>query len=211
MSSALMMEDDVDWDIRIRSQMQDLAKGVRHLSNVRANQHQLSPYGDDWDVIWPGHCGEVLPEGDNHQYIILNDETVAPKAHQPWLKALKDLPEQTRIIHKTGAPICTFAYAVSTRGAQKILAGLGLKGSGLNFDNALAYFCRDGMLDIKCFTVQPMLFFHHRAAGSMNKDSDTVSTESGVREKGFTENIVWSARLNLEKLLTGATDYVLQW
>ena len=191
--------------------MQDLAKGVRHLSNIPPNIHQLSPYGDEWDVIWPGHCGEELPEGDDRRYMISNDETVAPKAYQPWLKALKDLPEKTRIVHKTGAPICTFAYAISARGAQKILAGLGLKGTGYNFDNALAYFCRDGIMDIKCFTVQPMLFHHHRAAGSMRKDSDTIDTENGVRETGFTENIVWSTRLNLEKLLVGATDYVMQW
>ena len=205
------MEDDVDWDIRILPQMQDLAKGVRHLSDIRLDKHQISPYGDDWDVIWPGHCGEVLPEGDDRRYIIQNDETVAPKAHQPWLKALNDFPEKTRIIHKTGAPICTFAYAVSARGAQKILAGLGLKGTSLSFDNTLAYLCRDGGLNIKCFSVQPMLFYHHRSAGSLNKDSDNIGATDGTRDKGFTDNIVWSTRLNVGKLLTGATDYVMQW
>ncbi len=211
LSSALIMEDDMDWDIRLLSQMQDLAKGVRHLSNIPATKHQLSPYGDDWDLIWPGHCGEVMPKGDDRRYIIKNDETVAPKAHQPWLVGLKDLPESTRMVHKTGAPICTFAYAVSARGAQKVIAALGLKGSNLHFDNALAYFCRDGVLDVKCFTVEPQLFNHHRPAGSTSKDSDLVDTESEVRDKGFTENIVWSTRLNVEKLITGATDYIMQW
>jgi len=117
------------------------------------------------------------------------------------------------MIHKTGAPICTFAYAVSARGAQKIIAALALKGSNLNYDNALAYFCRDNVLGVKCFTVEPMLFYHHRPAGSSTKDSDLVGdgSKGEVREKGFTDNIVWSTRLNVEKLITGATDYIMQW
>ncbi|RDW79934.1 hypothetical protein BP6252_04572 [Coleophoma cylindrospora] len=212
LSSALIMEDDVDWDIHLRSQLPEFARGIRSISNISLSTPQLSPYGDDWDVLWPGHCGEVLPENDDRRYVISNDETVAPKSHQPWLMALKDYPEKTRIIHKTGAPICTFAYAVSSRGAQKILWALALQGSNLAFDNALAYFCRDGYLNIKCFSVQPMLFFHHRPAGATDKDSDIQNGDGGViREKGFTENIVWSTRLNIEKLLTGSTDYVMQW
>ncbi|KAL3418812.1 Procollagen galactosyltransferase 1 [Phlyctema vagabunda] len=212
LSSALIMEDDVDWDIRLKSQLSNFASGVRAISNIPISEKQHSPYGDDWDILWPGHCGEVLPEHDDRRYVINDDETVPPKEHQPWLKALADYPEQTRIVHKTGAPICTFAYAVSLRGAQKILWALGMSGSNLAYDNALAYFCRDGYLDIKCVSVQPMLFFHHRPAGAINKDSDIQNGDEGaVRERGFTENIVWSTRLNIEKLLTGSKDYVMQW
>jgi hypothetical protein len=206
------MEDDVDWDVRLLRQMQDFARGVRHLQNISPSTHQNSPYGDDWDILWPGHCGEVLPIDDDRRYIINNDETVAPKEHQPWLKALSEYPDHTRMIHKTGAPICTFAYAVSARGAQKILMALALKGSNLNLDNALAYLCRDGYLNIKCYSVQPMLFYHHRPAGSVSKDTDmTNGDKAQTREKGFTENIVWSARLNLDNLVLGTTDYVMQW
>lgn len=206
------MEDDLDWDVRLLSQMRELAKGARWLSNIPPSQKQHSPYGDDWDILWPGHCGEVLPEHDDRRYVIKDDETVAPKEKQPWLKALRSYPEHTRIIHKTGAPICSFAYAVSYRGAQKILLALALKGSNLAFDNNLAFFCRDGHLDIKCVSVQPMLFMHHRPAGNMNKDSD-IQTGNGksIRQKGFTENIVFSVRLNLEQLIMGTKDYVMQW
>jgi hypothetical protein len=208
------MEDDVDWDVRLLSQMQNFAKGVRSLAEIPQTTHQHSPYGDDWDILWVGHCGEVLPEGDDRRYVIKDDETVAPKEHQPWLKALKDYPEHTRIIHKTGAPICTFAYGVSARGAQKILLALAmdLKNANLNLDNALAYLCRDGHFDIKCYSVQPMLFYHHRPAGAFDKDSDlTGGDKSRVREKGFTDNIIWSARLNLENMIMGITNYVTQW
>lgn len=61
--------------------------------------------------------------------------------------------------------------------------------------------------------MQPMLFYHHRAQGLGAKDSDIqVFGDPGeVREKGFTENIVWSARMNVEKLVVGDEDWVLQW
>lgn len=206
------MEDDVDWDIRIRSQMVEFAKGVRSLTETPATMVQHSAYGDNWDILWPGHCGEVFHKDDEQRYVIKDDETVAPTAHQPWLIDLKDYPEHTRIIHKTGAPICTFAYAVSTRGAQKILASLALKGKNQNLDNALSFLCRDGVLDLKCYSVQPTLFFHHRPVGSIDKDSDMTTVDNAeIRPKGYTENIVWSTRLNLEKLVLGATDYVMQW
>ncbi|KAL3417727.1 lps glycosyltransferase [Phlyctema vagabunda] len=214
LASAFIMEDDVDWDIRLLSQLPEFAKGVRFVSEIPPKKAQHSPYGDDWDVLWPGHCGDVLPENDNRKYMIQQDETVAPKTQQGWLKALADYPEKTRIVHRAGAPICTFGYAVSYRGAQKILFALGIKaGSNLAIDNSLAYLCRDGFLDMKCFSVEPQLFQHHRPAGSVSKDSDINggADPNVVREKGFTEMIVWSARLNLEQLIKGSTDYVMQW
>lgn len=207
------MEDDADWDIRLLSQMPELAKGVRTLSNIPLDETQHSPYGDDWDVIWPGHCGEVLPEHDDRRYIIENDETVAPKAHQPSLHGLREMPEGTRWVHKAGAPLCSFGYAVSYRGAEKILMALTVKGAGnLAIDNALAYLCRDGYLNMQCYSVEPQLFHHHRPAGPISKDSDINSPDpSKVRQKGFTETIVLSARLNLEQVIMGSEDWVTQW
>ncbi|KAH6679136.1 glycosyltransferase family 25 protein [Halenospora varia] len=213
-ASAMIMEDDMDWDVRIRTQMQDFARGVRYLTSVDESKKQHSPYGDDWDVLWPGHCGEYLPENDDgRRFVINDDETVAPKTQQPTLKEhLAEYPEHTRILHKAGAPICTFAYALSARGAAKVLYYLGTKGQGANYDNALAFMCRDGNLNLKCYSVEPFLFQHHRAAGPLDKDSDNLNGEhSQVRETAFTESIVWSARLNLEKMILGDTNYTMQW
>jgi len=209
------MEDDVDWDVRLLSQMPNFAKGVRSLSNIPISTPQASPYGDDWDVLWPGHCGEYAPANDGRRYIIGNDETVAPKSHQTWLKGLlNDYPDYTRIVHKSEAPICVFGYAVSNRGAQKIMMALALRQQEFNlaFDNALAFFCRDGFLDIKCYSVVPELFHHHRPAGNENKDSDIQGgDDTKVREKGFTENIVLSARLNMEQMILGSQNWTRQW
>ncbi|KAH7370009.1 glycosyltransferase family 25 protein [Rhexocercosporidium sp. MPI-PUGE-AT-0058] len=213
LASAFIMEDDADWDIRLLSQLPDFAKGIRYLSGISSSEAQHSPYGDDWDILWPGHCGDVPPKDDDRRYTIENDQTVAPKAHQPWLKGLKDLPESTRIVHKAGAPMCTFGYAVSYRGAQKILMALAIKaGENLAIDNGMAYLCRDGFLDMKCYSVEPQLFQHHRPAGLVSKDSDiNIGTSDAVRQKGVTDFIVLSARLNLEQMILGSENYVTQW
>ncbi|KAB8294116.1 hypothetical protein EYC80_009565 [Monilinia laxa] len=225
LASAFIMEDDVDWDIRLLNQLPEYARGIRTLSHIPLEQRQHSPYGDDWDILWPGHCGDVLPSTltkdpsappKDDLYIIKEDETVAPKSAQTWLKALADYPENTRIVHKAGAPICAFGYGVSYRGAQKILMALAVKG-GMNLavDNALALLCRDGYLDMKCYSVEPQLFQHHRSAGAKNRDSDINSLgdadAEGTRERGVTDMIVWSARLNLEHMIVGRQDYFAQW
>jgi hypothetical protein len=159
LASAFIMEDDADWDIRLLSQLPELAKGVRSISNIPFSEPQYSPYGDNWDIIWPGHCGDILPQNDDRRYIIEHDDTVAPKAHQTWLKGLKEYPEYTRMVHRAGAPMCTFGYAVSYRGAEKILMALAIKaGANWAIDNGLGFLCKNGYLDMKCFSIEPQLF-----------------------------------------------------
>ncbi|RAL67175.1 hypothetical protein DID88_007953 [Monilinia fructigena] len=102
LASAFIMEDDVDWDIRLLNQLPEYARGIRTLSHIPSTQRQHSPYGDNWDILWPGHCGDVLPSTltkdpsaptKDDLYIIKEDETVAPKSAQTWLKALVAYPE----------------------------------------------------------------------------------------------------------------------
>jgi hypothetical protein len=214
LSSALIIEDDVDWDIRILSQMENFAKGTRYVYDIPETAKQHSPYGDKWEVLWPGHCGghgALAPE--DRIYQIKDDLTVPPKDHQtPLAAVLADLPEFTRSVHRAVEPICTFAYAISFAGAQKVIAEVGMIGTPVSFDNDLAFMCRDRALDVKCVISEPSLFVHHRPAGSVAKDSDLVANDAaGERKKGSTENIVISTRLNLRKLMVGATDYVMQW
>jgi hypothetical protein len=191
--------------------MRDFAHGVRHLTGVSLDQKQNSPYGDNWDIIWPGHCAENPPANLDNQYVIHNDDTVAPKNKTGQFAGLKNFPEKTRVIHRAGEPICTFAYAISYTGAQKVIAEVAMIGTPVSFDNDLAFMCRDRVHDVRCFTVEPTLFMHHRPAGSVSKDSDLAPTGDTVREKGSTESIIISTRLNIYKLLVGATDYILQW
>ncbi|KAI1275979.1 hypothetical protein F5Y07DRAFT_367759 [Xylaria sp. FL0933] len=216
LESALIMEDDMDWDVRLKHQLEKIAEGARHV--MPPSKNSTSPYGDAWDVLWLGHCGEifpeVLPENEGKpihpKYTIPDDETVAPLDKVTGLVDFAKYPEFTRWVHISGGPICSFAYALSQAGARKVLLDLSIDHLGGPFDNALAGFCRDGAsgnldgLRAKCLSVTPPIFFHHRAKGRFDGDSDIhVPANGDVREKGTTENIVWSARNNLRNMMLG--------
>ncbi|GAP87482.2 putative glycosyltransferase family 25 protein [Rosellinia necatrix] len=216
LESALIMEDDMDWDVRLKTQLEQIAKGARSIFPSRARPS--SPYGDGWDVLWLGHCGEIFPETlpenagkpEHPKFTIHNDKTVPPLSQITGLIDFKRYAEHTRWVHVSGGPICSFAYALSQSGARKVLLDLSVDHLGGAFDNALADFCRDGAsgsedgLQAKCISVTPPVFFHHRAKGQVTKDSDIQSKgDDEVREKGTTENIVWSARNNIRNLMLG--------
>ncbi len=202
MTSALILEDDADWDIRLRSQLQVFAQAARaftqpttsgsreafadrysHDSGIQAEislsqlphepQPKLTPYGDDWDVLWLGHCGTELPRrpttatADNKEdktsskratsykpplleVSIPNDPTVPEPRHlkgHPF--ALQDsLAElyapHTRIVHASSKTACSQAYAVSQQGARKLLWQFGLQSLTAGWDLVLRDWC-DGL------------------------------------------------------------------
>ncbi|KAB5571830.1 glycosyltransferase family 25 protein [Coniochaeta sp. 2T2.1] len=81
LSTALILEDDIDWDIRLKHQLQNFSLATRHylhhtsspstqppkfntLSLPSLRSPPLSPphpYGRGWDVLWLGHCGTSFP------------------------------------------------------------------------------------------------------------------------------------------------------
>jgi hypothetical protein len=125
-NTALIMEDDMDWDIHLKAQLRAFAEGAR--SVLRESSHNpQSPYSDSWDLLRLGHCGEPFPENleenvglEDHEkekiaskYLIINDSTVPPYEHVSNLIDWSAYPPKTRIVHRSAAPICSFAYAVS--------------------------------------------------------------------------------------------------
>jgi hypothetical protein len=228
LGSALIVEDDMDWDIHLKSQLYDIAYGARQILRESSTLPH-SPYGDDWDILWLGHCGEPFPETLEEnaglplenlarmsaKYVIHDDKTVPPYSKVSQLVDWAQYRPNTRIIHMSAAPICTFAYAVSQRGARKILYGLSVDGLHMAFDNSLAQLCRDAMYELgreqssgynmKCLSVNPTIMFHHKAKGLVAAGSDiqNLGDDGSVREKGVTESIKWSTRLNLKNILTG--------
>jgi hypothetical protein len=153
-SSALILEDDADWNVRLRSQVQDFALSTLALTHPLLPSKSryadpthpvpqssavtpvtemsikslpstvpptISPYGDNWDLLWLGHCGMHFPS------------------------TLRPFPE-------------------------KIPKGLVVH--------------------------QPD-----------SAESDNSDHGNAYQEKAFSINIRWSARLNVEALLTGSTDF----
>jgi hypothetical protein len=261
LSSALILEDDTDWDVRIREQLYDFAlaahaltqplRGSSSSSSPLKRYHDPtyphpqpdspgklpdlsftslpptlppthSPYGDEWDVLWIGHCGMHFPfENSPHvpkaRVIREADKTVAPKKNL-WTYnipfTLKETyPAHTRAYHHVQEGVCSLGYAVSQRGAQKLLFEVGLKDVSEAFDLLLRYYCegeKGRAPGRQCLTTQPGLFQHHRTAGPMNAMSDIGDHGDEWRETPMTDMIRWSVRLNAGALLDGRREFVDQ-
>ncbi|KAF2088096.1 glycosyltransferase family 25 protein [Saccharata proteae CBS 121410] len=188
-SSTLIMEDDSDWDVAIHSQTAAIAASVRDLTHPTKPADEW-PYGENWDVLWLGHCGEKLPEDGEEDYIWFHDSTVPDgiASYEPRIEH----PNSTRIVQHAIGPICTFAYAVTAASAQKILAME--HGTEQAFDLFMHTRCKDGRLD--CISVNPEVFHHHRAVGLPESLVNAGDRFEGTANS--TENIMHSARCNVD-------------
>jgi GR25 family glycosyltransferase involved in LPS biosynthesis len=304
LTTALIFEDDVDWDIRLRPNLQRFALASRFLSETKGiltaptypltqvpnpetpetSFHTLSengiteelpilplssihkkplhhprqppnaptsPYGDpsQWDILWIGHCGVGFPRySSSHAKSEIttanvlithaNDATVPSKK---WLKAhpfqgdldplANAFPPHTRVYHRaSGGELCTVGYAVSQRGARRLLHQFGIKAWNGIFDSELGRWCagedprtdadarisRDskqyeapkGGSERVCLTSQPPIFAHHHP---MDGESDIGGLGGGYANKYETKYLRYSVRMNLERLVKGVRDLVDQW
>lgn len=230
-STALIIEDDVDWDVQLKSLLQEFAISSSYLlqpektkaPNSRLQDIKLSkppkssPYGDLWDVMWLGHCGMDIPS-DSSMVIHEKDDTV-PEVHhlKIWdekaLSPLKDYPPHTRLVMHQKEGVCSLAYAVSQKGARQLLYQLGLQRLEGPFDIMLRQFCEgsNGEEAHVCLGVLPQLFDHHRRAGPKDADSDISSSNGQFRQRAYTPNIRQAVRMNMAQLLKGSTEYIDQW
>jgi len=256
LTSALILEDDADWDVRIKEQLFEYAYTSRALLQPLSNDpsthadstypnpqdatspgpiidfNQLpstinpttSPYGDNWDVLWLGHCGMSFPTASSKaaanvpkgRVVRLDDPTVPERQYLHTVFSDDDLkseyPSHTRLTHHVSDAACSLGYAISQAGARRLLYWLGLMEMTTAFDLELRHFCEgsDGKPYHNCLTVQPGLFQHHRPAGNKTFESDISSHGTEYREKPVTEMIRWSLRMNVETLLASKTDFVDQ-
>lgn len=213
----------MDWDIHLKKQLYHLASAGKQLQKGWERDSATlgdSPYGEHWDMLWFGVCASTFDEDlpkeleipleqkDSRKVFINNDPTVPSPNHIQGNISFSwdDYPPQSRIVFVPGDNICSFAYALSYTGAQKALEYLGLEGQHKPFDNHLSDLCRLRANGMRCISITPSLFVHHKPKGNTNGDSDINGPgQDGVREVGFTSNILYSTRLNLRNLITGAS------
>ena len=244
-STALVTEDDADWDVRIKSQLHDFALSSQALTQPLASRlagyadptykstsdkataqdlhlrdlpltvpPSVSPYGDEWDILWLGHCGHIFPRAPaipKAKVVHLNDETVPEHRYLQFPLSAPELqskyPPHTRVVYHSQEAICSLTYAVTQASARKVLYELGVVKFSDPFDTMLRDICEGtaGRQKQTCLTVLPPLFNHHRPAGPKKFESDISEHGEEVREKAFTEMIRWSTRMNLANILNGAT------
>ena len=183
LETILIFEDDVDWDIRLRTQQIPLAQKAAQQLSATKKLPLTYPWGmpDDWDLLYLGHCGDYFNSledgvgvGHHHPHHlqdlphVMYEDLTMPYGTDlhPFttslLTALR-VPEQHRVIHKSKWPLCSFGYAVSRKGAQLILTDVAPPKEDISrnlqaYDSALLAGCRDGFM--KCYSVNPELFHH---------------------------------------------------
>lgn len=211
------MEDDVDWDVSIKAQLKSFARAIRTLQGAKGPS-QGSPYGDEWDILWLGHCG-IECKTNLPYYLIPEDPTIpAPRHFLPYLRDSPPMerPDHTRLICTADDGVCSSFYAVSYRGALKILAALSVNPLGLaeeidigaQFDVSLGRMCRHGY--IRCFSVYPAITGAFRSAGAPSKGSDIH--EAGGDPVGFASwGVLYSTMMNINRLIKGDHSVRSNW
>lgn len=215
LSTALIMEDDADWDVNFRSQLEYIALGSQTLLDSPKDKTPESPYGDGWDLIWLGHCASQPDDGDNRRFVMKNDPNVTPVRHRTNYGGIPDMSpydNSTRIMYFSKGSTCTYAYALSLHGARKMIKWLSMDIYQGPIDFGLHDMCANKERGFKCIGVFPQIIADHKPAGSGNKDTDIGTGNDNIREKGFSYNIVHSTRLNVDALIDGHKDKVVsQW
>ena len=231
LGSALILEDDADWDVRIVQQMQQFAVATRDVlaqkphSTNPTRPHADSPYGDDWDLFWIGHLGGWPPAADQPFAIIHGDDSVPPAFDN--VRLTRSIPKDSkpcvgpclepdeRIVQEGGSPVCTVGYAVSQQGARKMMARLGassLVDLDAQIDPQMTRMCRGdqhkygagGVDSIRCLVPSPAYIKPHKARGPTRGDSDIQNkSSSDFRKVGLSQGLVWSTRLNFGNLVDG--------
>ena len=205
------MEDDADWDISFRDQLELVALGSQTLVDTPKGSKPHSPYGDGWDLIWLGHCGSIPSAGDDRRFLMKNDPTVTPLNHRTNFGEIPDMSpydNSTRIMYHSAGGTCTYSYALSYHGAQKLLKWLSMDIYSGPVDFGLYEMCWNKERGFKCIGVFPQIVGDHKPAGSGSRDTDIADGGQNIREKGFTYNMIKSVRMNADALIDGDMDKV---
>jgi hypothetical protein len=211
-SSMLVFEDDTDWDVSLKHQLKQFARGSRFLLNQNDTDSLNSPYGEGWDLLWLGTCGTLDYPADNRRFVIPQDPTAGI-----WLRDYNPKPEmspwpdsQTRIVFVPLFGVCTFAYGVSLAGARKILYHMSMQPFDDPADLGMSNMCRDKLSGFSCIAPFPTLVGIQRPAGERSSWSDieTDSQTPQVHSAAQSWNIAYSTRMNLERLLVGQDSFL---
>ncbi|KAK5162926.1 uncharacterized protein LTR77_011087 [Saxophila tyrrhenica] len=179
LESVMILEDDVDWDIHLRTtQIPTAAAAVRQLvldKTTPAGTLQHYPEENNfwgnistWDILYLGHCGDIFrPSSWTAQVprVLYNDPTLPPRREMhPYTQAFLQsiaIPDDTRMIHQSIFPLCTFGFAVTRNAARRLLTEIAPKeseGGTMAYDVRVLEGCRD--LGLRCWSANPELFHH---------------------------------------------------
>lgn len=198
LETALILEDDVDWDVSIKDQMRRVSDAVRKFTYT--DSQDMSPYGHSWDLLWIGHCGE--PTHNDTRRLEYADPTAAlPENYIGWsFRYMDGITPGNRVVQRAIHPVCSFGIAFSRRGAVKVLKWAG-KGQNEAYDIRLQEGCKSK--ELSCLIVNPEMMHHYTPPGEFGHISNVADAnlkgskaeeEEFEKVMGNTPNILHSAR-----------------
>ena len=187
-SSAIVLESDADFDMRIHDSMPGLARGVRAIADWPFDEEHnkedplVQPYGDNWDVIWFGHCGSYA-RGNVRQYSYPDNSTQRAKYEFKISQSVSNdqHPAGTRAVYQLEGSVCTSGYAISLRGAQKYIKHF--KNGDKPVDLAMSDFCTDEY-DMTCLGVYPAIVAATGSASNIENAEDVDEWKSHQSDAG---------------------------
>jgi GR25 family glycosyltransferase involved in LPS biosynthesis len=207
-SSALILEDDTDWDVNLRYAMQQLHQPLAALINsydpikkYRASTEHDPWLSSEWDVLNLGLCLEStfkaedrqpeLVDNENPPHVLYEDNTMPDQEDSgdnlvkyyerynytyPKKSDNPSAPRQ-RLVSLSHWPICMNAYAVSKRGALRMLFHT-TRGLNNPVDLMMADLCADDK--IRSYEVIPPIMGQWKIEGGgvLNSDNERSKASS---------------------------------
>lgn len=162
----------------------------------------------------------ITPKG----HVMIEDDPTVPEphyihsvdeVHYPSFRGYGEGKNHTRTVHHSMKFICSHGYAISQAGARRLLHYVGVRALDFPFDKMVEMYCQRPASESKrgaCLGVQPPMVAQFRPAGEISKDFEIESAwfadhHGQEREKGFCDNIRYSAMLNMENMINGLDEF----
>ncbi|KAF3914089.1 hypothetical protein AA313_de0204412 [Arthrobotrys entomopaga] len=221
--TALVLEDDIDWDIYVKDQLTSFSNALR--SNplrkpLTTDELTRAPYGLDWDVMHLGtSMNHMAPPPYNNLFHSYDDDFTTPRSitqrDKPcgdrdffcWNDIIKQTRsgDKQRVIFPSYQPVGLVSLAVSYRGAQKMIYDLSWKALDTSMDFGVRNGCERGFL--KGWSVAPPIMSSWRVKGSGDSDLRNGGKGAGGvgagNMKGEGQGLGWSARKALQNQFEG--------
>ncbi|KAK9367560.1 hypothetical protein V1509DRAFT_626308 [Lipomyces kononenkoae] len=209
LETALILEDDIDWDENIHQIFQDLSLQMQdnklRLVKPTAHERAHAPYGLDWDILFTGQCLDSA-HPDYRDLVQVYDDPSVPSRESTQSSFLDymgslgvtgDDVGKKRLLSPAYGPACTMGYAITRKGAQRLLLNLSYLGLRGPVDNDMAWTLRDGK--IRGYSITPPLFSAWRVGGQKDSDIDGQNLDQPIVQNGnkggVSKNLKNSARV----------------
>jgi len=205
-SSALILEDDIDFTVGIRDVLAGVSEHLQRLTGAENGEAYGLVGEETWDVLHLGHCWNERPPEKTYP--------VASKIYEAWEDEYAPVKEQyaqllpeaksqrIRVLQPTYVVVCTQAYVVSLAGARRLLYHIGGPGGTLYepIDLVMMNLFRSGK--IKGYTAVPSIFSQWKNGDFRDTDIQQVQKPEEV-EKGSGGDVIKSVRQEIRKAWGG--------